>query len=210
MTTARFSQVLAKSGTPHVHLTWTTPTRDKTLRAAVEHCRLLTVHQNARGQKKDFGLVGLHPGKSVQYLVFPKSLRAFAGKRVVGIDYAAVAEDSLTPVAKSSITPRPHAKPAEGRDVSPRRPSTAAPSGDRTRGPLPKPSRPETAGFPTPSRKASLPKADIVAFSSPPPSPAPAKASPWRDAVRQAAADLKRGKTIAAYDRLQRLLASEM
>ncbi len=85
--TARFSEVVARSGTPEIHLTWTAPASDRVLQAALKQSRVLTVHQQVRGAKKDFGMVGLETGPDVQFLVFPKSLRSFAGRRVVGINY---------------------------------------------------------------------------------------------------------------------------
>jgi hypothetical protein len=92
MKTARFSDVVAKSGRPEVHLTWTTPASDPVLQHAVREHRVMTVHQHLRGAKKDFATVGLEPGPEAQYLVFPKSLRTFDGRRVVGIRYDLLAD----------------------------------------------------------------------------------------------------------------------
>ena len=36
----------------------------------------------------DFGIVGLKESKEARYLIFSKSLKRFAGNRIVGIDWA--------------------------------------------------------------------------------------------------------------------------
>jgi hypothetical protein len=39
----------------------------------------------------DFGVVGFHKQKAAaRYLAFPKSLKRFEGKRIIGIDWALV------------------------------------------------------------------------------------------------------------------------
>jgi len=40
----------------------------------------------------DFGIVGFKQRKGATYLVFPKSLKRFAEKRIIGIDWALVRE----------------------------------------------------------------------------------------------------------------------
>ena len=40
----------------------------------------------------DFGIVGFKQRKGATYLVFPKSLKRFADKRIVGIDWSLVRE----------------------------------------------------------------------------------------------------------------------
>jgi len=87
MKTARFSELVARCGRPEVHLTWTAPSADHALQALAKKSRVLTVHQHVRGAKKDSGAVGLEEGSDSQFLVFPKSLSAFRGRRIVGIDY---------------------------------------------------------------------------------------------------------------------------
>ncbi len=55
--------------------------------AAVRQNRVMTLNQETVGNRKDFGLVGFHPGKHASYLIFPKPLSAFNGQRIVGIKY---------------------------------------------------------------------------------------------------------------------------
>lgn len=87
MKTARFRDVVAESGRPRIHLAFAKPTADAELKAAKKGVRLLTVHQQIHGGKKDFGIVGLEEGRDAQYLIFPKSLRRYSGLHIVAIQY---------------------------------------------------------------------------------------------------------------------------
>lgn len=93
--TVRFAQVVEKAGKPHQHITWTAPDKDPELAKAAKAHRLVTLHQNLRGPKKDYGTVGLHVGDHAQFLIFPKSVRAFDGRRVIAIDYDAYAGETV-------------------------------------------------------------------------------------------------------------------
>lgn len=84
--TVRFTDLIKKGGRPEVHLSWVAPAKDPELQRALKQHRLVTLHQRARGPR-DFGVVGLEAGRDAQFLVFPKSLRAFAGRKVIGIKY---------------------------------------------------------------------------------------------------------------------------
>src|SRR5436190_17884706 len=87
MKTVRFSKVIDGSGKPETHLILTDPKKDKELQAAVKGERVMTVFQGAVGNKTDRGEIGFESGTSRQFLVFPKSLKKFKGKSVVGIKY---------------------------------------------------------------------------------------------------------------------------
>jgi hypothetical protein len=91
MKTVRFTQVVASCGAPGVHLTWVAPEQDPTLKAALKQNRVMTVHQNIRGTTRDYGTIGLLKTPHAQLLVFPRSLKRFADRRVVGIDYSLLA-----------------------------------------------------------------------------------------------------------------------
>jgi hypothetical protein len=54
---------------------------------AINANRVMTVHQQVTGAKADFGTVGFQKGASGQILIFPKSLKRFADKRVTGFKY---------------------------------------------------------------------------------------------------------------------------
>lgn len=85
--TARFSVVLARCGQPAVHLTLVAPQKDPALRKLERETRVMTIHRAPRGTGADYGIVGIEPDPGIQLLVFPRSLRRFAGKRIVGINY---------------------------------------------------------------------------------------------------------------------------
>ena len=71
----------------------------------------MTIHQAHRGQGADFGAVGLMKSRDAQIFVFPKSLKTFTGKRIVGIDYALLAAGtSVTGSAKSMHAPKAEKK----------------------------------------------------------------------------------------------------
>jgi hypothetical protein len=74
----------------------------------------MTIHQTLRGGKKDFGTVGYEPGRATQLLAFPKSLRPFAGKRIIAIRYDLLLDEEKS---GSSVPPvrRGGAKEASGR-----------------------------------------------------------------------------------------------
>jgi hypothetical protein len=85
--TVRFSQVLEAAGEPGVYLPLNDPGKDKAFNRAKEENRVLSLKQIPTGTKKDFGLIGALDEKFITYLIFPKSLARFKGKRVVGIKY---------------------------------------------------------------------------------------------------------------------------
>jgi hypothetical protein len=89
--TVRFAELVKRGGAPEVHLSWVAPAKDPELQRALKQHRLVTLHQHARGPR-DFGVVGFEPGRDAQFLVFPKSLRAFAGRKVIGIKYELLQE----------------------------------------------------------------------------------------------------------------------
>jgi len=91
--TARFSAVLAKCGQPAVHLTLVAPQKDPALRKLEGETRVMTIHRAHRGAGADYGVVGIEPDPGIQLLVFPRSLRRFAGKRIVGINYDLLTSD---------------------------------------------------------------------------------------------------------------------
>lgn len=109
--TARFSTVVAKAGTPRTHLTWGNPTRDPELRRAAKENRLLTVHQEARGNKKDFGVVGLNADPGAQFFIFPRSLRRFVKERIVAIEYPGETGAEPRPISKRTARPKRSTKP---------------------------------------------------------------------------------------------------
>lgn len=88
--TPRFTQVVEKCGMPQVYTLWQKPSTDHRLQSQLKNNRVITILKSESGT--DFGIVGLKEGKDARYLVFPKSLKRFADKRIVGIDWALVRE----------------------------------------------------------------------------------------------------------------------
>ena len=88
--TARFSQVIEKSGRPQVYTLWQKPAADRHLQAQIKNSRVITIQKSDSGT--DFGIVGFKGSKGATYLVFPKSLKRFADKRIIGIDWALVGD----------------------------------------------------------------------------------------------------------------------
>lgn len=135
MKTVRFAQVVAKAGQPEPYTLWTDPGKDADFKTALKENRVLTVHEENVGTKKDYGTVGFTRQKWRQgkgsLLVFPKSLKSFEARRVIGINY------DLLESAKPA-KPRAKAKPTEAK-----RSKTAAPAKPgkkhRTRKPQPEP-----------------------------------------------------------------------
>jgi hypothetical protein len=86
----RFSQVIENCGKPQVYTLWQKPTADRHLQAEIKKNRVVTILKSESGT--DFGIVGFKESKEARYLIFPKSLKRFAEKRIVGIDWALVHE----------------------------------------------------------------------------------------------------------------------
>jgi hypothetical protein len=82
---ARFADVVAQSGTPEVYTLWQKPSLDRHFQALQKNNRVMTVEKSDSGT--DFGFAGFKEHKGATYLVFPRSLRRFADKRIVGINW---------------------------------------------------------------------------------------------------------------------------
>lgn len=195
MKTVRFSSVIEKSGQPKQHLAWSDPAKDSELKKAEKNARLLTLHQQVRGGKKDHGVVGLETGRNVQYLIFPRSLKRFAGARVVGIDYSLVGEN-LSFAAALAAPPHAYKNKAS-------KPSRPAPT---------KPGDPSVVAFastPEPEKPANAPRPRATP-PPPPPTPEPEVTPPatpaeTRREILKAVRELKAKNTSAALQRLTHL-----
>jgi hypothetical protein len=87
MGTVRFSKIVETAGKPIVHLLWMDPAKDLVLQKAIHANRVMTVHQGQTNAKADYGTIGFQKGLSGQILIFPKSLKPFADKQVIGVKY---------------------------------------------------------------------------------------------------------------------------
>jgi hypothetical protein len=88
--TARFSQIMESCGKPQVYTLWQKPSADRHLQAQIKKNRVITILKSESGT--DFGIVGFKESREARYLIVPKSLKRFAEKRIVGIDWALVRE----------------------------------------------------------------------------------------------------------------------
>jgi hypothetical protein len=88
--TARFAHVIEECGKPQVYTLWQKPSTDRHLQAELKKNRVMTILNAESGT--DFGIAGFKVSKGATYLVFPKSLKQFVDKRVVGIDWTLVRE----------------------------------------------------------------------------------------------------------------------
>ena len=87
MGTIRFSKIVETAGKPIVHTLWIEPAKDSVLQNAIKANRVMTIHQRPAGTKTDYGTVGFEKKVSGEVLIFPKSIGAFADKRVIGVNY---------------------------------------------------------------------------------------------------------------------------
>ena len=88
--TARFSQIIEDCGKPQVYTLWQKPSADHHLQLQIKNNRAMTILKSESGT--DLGIVGFKESKEARYLIFPKSLKRFAEKRIVGIDWALLRE----------------------------------------------------------------------------------------------------------------------
>ena len=86
--TARFIDVVEKAGEPEVYTLWQKPAVDRHFQSQIKNNRVMTIQKSESGT--DFGIVGFKQRKGATYLIFPKSLKRIADKRIVGIDWAVV------------------------------------------------------------------------------------------------------------------------
>jgi len=88
--TARFSRVVEKCGKPQAYTLWQKPAADRHLQSQIKKNRVMTILKSESGT--DFGIVGFKQRNGASYLLFPKSLKRFGEKRIIGIDWALVCE----------------------------------------------------------------------------------------------------------------------
>jgi hypothetical protein len=88
--TIRFSRIVEKCGKPDVYILWQKPAADRHFQTQLKNNRVMTVQKSESGT--DFGIIGFKERKGARYLVFPKSMKQFTDKRVIGIDWTLVRE----------------------------------------------------------------------------------------------------------------------
>ena len=83
--THRFAQVVEKAGAPEAYTLWQKPAQDRHLQSLIKNHRVMTIYKSDGGT--EFGMVGFQERKGASYLVFPKSLKRFENKRIIGIKW---------------------------------------------------------------------------------------------------------------------------
>jgi GNAT superfamily N-acetyltransferase len=106
--TVRFSKIVETVGKPSVHVLWIDPEKDAILQKAIKANRVMTIHQRPDGTKSDYGTIGFEKNVPGQVLIFPKTLRSFTDKRVIGVKY-----DLLEWAAAPKGQQAPKAEPAK-------------------------------------------------------------------------------------------------
>jgi hypothetical protein len=215
MDTVRFSKIVESSGKPDTHLLLIDPANDKTLQAAIKSNRVMTVYQGSGNAKTDYGTIGFEEGSSRQFLVFPKTLKLFAGKRVIGIKYdllesIPVSEDEATSKPKSGTASKqtrdqaptePDSKPKSLADAAAVKPAGSAQSKQ-------KPSARVYAREKKPAPGARPEK--VVEFPKPEPNAQPVgrndEVERLKRRVREAIDVLEQGKQVAAYNLLKSIV----
>jgi hypothetical protein len=86
--TARFAQVVEKAGKPEVYTLWQKPAQDRHLQSGIKNNRVMTIQKSDTGS--EFGIVGFKAQKGARLMIFPKSLKRFENKRIVGINWELV------------------------------------------------------------------------------------------------------------------------
>ena len=177
MKTVRFSIVVKTCGEPEVYLLLVDPAKDRTFQAAIKAKRVMTVFQDAVGTKTDRGEIGFQPGRGRQFVVFPKSLAAFADRTVVGIKYDLIGSQESPKSARVPASQRHKAKPKV------------------------EPSRPLQEDEPEPKKVVAF-KAD-PSFDD---CDDEGQIAKIKSQVREAMAVLEEGKPVAAFNLLKRIV----
>lgn len=83
--TARFAAVVEKCGAPETYTLWMKPEADHKFRMLMKNHKVMTIQATDAGT--EFGVADYCERKGARYLAFPKSLKRFADRRIVGINW---------------------------------------------------------------------------------------------------------------------------
>jgi hypothetical protein len=106
----RFSDLVKASGRPQIVTLWTVPGDNPEIKKAIRENRILSVKQDPRSNKKEFGKIGFREEKNFSYFIFPKSLQLTKEAHVVGIKYDLVDQPKVTDVVTKKDWRKPKAK----------------------------------------------------------------------------------------------------
>lgn len=213
--TVRFLKVVEAAGKPQLHTLWGSPTSDAEFQKAVKAQRVMTIRQENVGTKKDFGLIGFSPEGRAQFLVFPRSLKPFQGRRVVGINYDLFAPPAAPGAAwKVDASKEKRSRTALKIKTATSSKTTKIPAASEAREETPPKENP-TDDAPDPTPPPPLPKEKRVQKVETAPSPriTPKKnpASEWNRAavlkeLKSAMKELEAGKAVLVFRRLEQLV----
>jgi hypothetical protein len=83
--TARFAVVVEECGAPEVYTLWQKPEADRSFQSLLKKHRIMTIQQTDAGT--EFGIAAYCERKGATFLVFPKSVKRFADRRIVGVKW---------------------------------------------------------------------------------------------------------------------------
>jgi len=86
--TVRFAAVIESCGDPEVYTLWLPPKKDRRFQTQLGLSRIMTIQRTGSGT--EFGCVGFIERPGALYLAFPKSLKRFTDRRIVGIKWELV------------------------------------------------------------------------------------------------------------------------
>jgi hypothetical protein len=179
VSTARFAKVVEKYGVPEPYLVFGAPEKDRRLKTAIKTNRVMTVFQPSVGTASDRGTIGFEPGTGRQFLIFPKSLRALSGKKIVGIKYDLLSSKKI-PISQRA---KPSAKPSQATSK-------------------PKPKAPKARG-------TGPDRSKVIKFHIPDHhGDEDSEVAELKRKVRRAMEVLEEGKAVAAFNLLKRIVES--
>jgi hypothetical protein len=91
--TMRFGDLVRVSGRPEAVTLWADPKKDRSFSKAVRENRVLTINEDPRSTKKEYGQIGFHRSHNATYFLFPRPLPKQQDARIIGINYM-LAEDA--------------------------------------------------------------------------------------------------------------------
>jgi hypothetical protein len=83
--TKRLADVVEDAGKPEPYTLWQKPPQDRHLQSEIKNHRVMTILKSEADT--EFGIVGFKEQKGASYLIFPKSLKRFENRRIVGINW---------------------------------------------------------------------------------------------------------------------------
>lgn len=83
--TARFADIVERAGKPEPYTLWQKPAQDRHLQSEIKNHRVMTILKTDAGS--EFGIIGFKEKKGASYLIFPKGLKRFENRRIVGMSW---------------------------------------------------------------------------------------------------------------------------